>query len=119
VTSGLADENVPRATIRLLREAGIDVRSAAEEIPGAPDAEVLELARSEDRLLLTFDRDFGELIYRRQHKSPPAVVYLRFVPATPEEAALVFRNLHQHSEIELTGRFTIVMRDQVRQRPLP
>lgn len=94
--SVLADENVPRATIALLREAGMDVRSASEELPGAVDGAILDLARSEGRLLLTFDRDFGELIYRRQHEPPPAVVYLRFLPTTPEEPATVFRNLLRH-----------------------
>ncbi len=119
MTSILADENIPRATIRLLREAGFNVRSAAEEMPGAPDTDILDLARSEERLLLTSDRDFGELIYYRRHKAPPAVVYLRFVPVTPDEAALIFLNLLQLGEIDLAGRFTIVTRDQVRQRPLP
>lgn len=114
----LADENVPRASIAMLRESGIDVRSAAEAITGASDTQVLDLARSEGRLLLTFDRDFGELIYRHQHAAPPAVVYLRFVPTTPEEPASVFRNLLQHDDIDLKGRFTVVTRDQVRQRPL-
>lgn len=119
MTSILADENIPRASIRLLRETGLDVRSAAEEMPGAPDTDILDLALSEERFLLTFDRDFGELIYHRRHKAPPGVVYLRLVPATPDEAALIFLNLLQLGEIKLAGRFTIVTRDQVRQRPLP
>jgi len=115
----LADENVPRASIITLRQAGMDVRSAAEAIAGATDAQVLELARSEGRLLLTFDRDFGELIYLHQHAAPPAVVYLRFVPASPEEPASILRSLLAHVEIDLQGRFTVVTRDQVRQRALP
>jgi predicted nuclease of predicted toxin-antitoxin system len=119
VTSILADENIPRATVMLLRKAGMDVCSASEDMPGAKDTALLERARSEERLLLTFDRDFGELIFRRKHQPPPAVVYLRFVPATPEEPASVLQQLLHHAEIELEGRFTVVMRDQVRQRPLP
>ena len=87
----------------LLREAGFDVRSAAEDMPGAADATVLELSRSEERLLHTFDRDFGELIFRRKHPPPPAVVYMRFVPATPEEPASVLRRLLHHSDINLEG----------------
>lgn len=115
----LADENVPRASIERLRTAGIDVRSVAERDPGILDVAVLELARAEGRLLLTFDRDFGELIYRRRHAAPAAVVYLRFAPSDPHEPAVVFRRLLDHGEIELEGRFTVVTRDQVRQRPLP
>jgi predicted nuclease of predicted toxin-antitoxin system len=118
VTPVLADENVPAATVRVLRDAGIDVRSASEEMPGTADAVLLALARDEGRLLLTFDRDYGELIYRHRHPSPPALVYMRFVPTTPEEPAMVFQNLLRHGEIELDGRFTVVTRTQVRQRPL-
>ena len=119
MNSVLADENVPLVAVKVLREAGLDVRSASEDMPGAADVAVLGRARSEDRLLLTFDRDFGELIFHQRHEPPPAVVFLRFVPATPEEPASVFRNLLGHAEIELEGRFTVVTREQVRQRPLP
>lgn len=115
----LADENVPRASIASLRTAGLDVSSVAEHMPGASDLAVLDLARSGNRLLITFDRDFGELIYRGGHPAPPGVVYLRFVPADPNEAAAILRSLLAHSEIQLEGRFTVVTRDQVRQRPLP
>lgn len=115
----LADENVPFVSVTELRSAGLDVRSASEDMPGYTDSAILGLARSEGRLLLTFDRDFGELIFRHGHEPPPAVVYLRFVPATPEEPALVFQSLLSHDEIELEGRFTVATREQVRQRPLP
>ena len=115
----LADENVPRASVHSLRAAGLDVVSVTGRIPGASDSAVLELARSENRLLLTFDSDFGELIYRRGHAAPAGVVFLRFVPANPEETADVVRNLLAHTEIVLDGRFTVVTRDQVRQRVLP
>jgi predicted nuclease of predicted toxin-antitoxin system len=115
----LADENVPRATVDSLRIAGLDVSAVIEHMPGASDAAVLEFARSEKRLLLTFDRDFGELIYRRGELPPPGVVYFRFLPIDPEESARILRSLLEHSEITLSGRFTVVTRDQVRQRPLP
>lgn len=119
MTLVLADENVPRAAVAALREAGLDVSSASEDMPGAADVAVLERAEAEERLLLTFDRDFGELIFHRGHEPPPAVVFLRFVPRTPEEPASVFLNLLGHNEIRLDGRFTVITRDQVRQRPLP
>lgn len=115
----LADENIPRATIQMLRRERLDISSVAEETPGAPDSVVLERARSEGRLLITFDRDFGELIYRRGHPAPPAVLFLRFAPATPLEPGSVLLNLLRHETINLEGRFTVATRDQVRQRPLP
>lgn len=115
----LADENVPRASVLSLRSSGYDVRSVAEEMPGSADRAVLHLARSDGRLLMTFDRDFGELIYRFGEAAPPGVVYIRFLPTDPDEPARVLDALLKRSEIVLESRFTVVSRDQVRQRLLP
>ena len=54
----LADENLPAITIDALRSAGVDVASVREDAPGSKDDEVLALARTEARVLLTFDKDF-------------------------------------------------------------
>ena len=83
----LADENIPRAAILELIRSDLDVSSVAEIQTGMSDLQVLEIARSEERLLWTFDRDFGELIYRRGEEAQPAVVYMRFVAQTPGEPA--------------------------------
>jgi predicted nuclease of predicted toxin-antitoxin system len=115
----LADENVPGASVISLRTAGFDVVWMAEHMPGAPDVVVLELARAENSLLISFDRDHGELIYHRGLPAPPGVVYLRFVPADPAEPARIVHRLLLLEEIQLEGRFTVVKRDHVRQRPLP
>lgn len=115
----LADESVPGVSIRLLQEWEFDVEAVATALPGARDEDVLDLAREQARLLLTFDRDFGELIYRRGLEARPSVIYLRLVPTGPEEAAALLRRLFDHPEIQLEGRFSVVTRDQVRQRPLP
>lgn len=86
---------------------------------GASDRAVLALARSENRYLLTFDRHFGELIYRRGEAAPRGVIYFRFLPVDPEEPARVLEALLKRPEIQLEARLTVVTRDQVRQRPLP
>ena len=114
----LADENIPLPSIRLLRGAGHDVASVMEERPGAADTVVLQHAVASARVLLTFDRDYGELIYRRGMEAPPAVVYLRFVPSTPQEVAVVMEELLR-AEVPLMGHFTVVEPNRVRQRPLP
>ncbi|MGK7926452.1 MAG: DUF5615 family PIN-like protein [Spirulina sp.] len=60
----LANENFPRMSILRLRELGYNVASCSEDAPEAPDEDVLARAVREERFLLTFDRDYGELIYR-------------------------------------------------------
>lgn len=60
----LANENFPLPSIILLRQGGYDVASMTEDSPGMEDSEVLTRASDEQRIILTFDRDYGELIYR-------------------------------------------------------
>lgn len=85
----LTNENFPLASVRALRCAGFDVFSGSESLPGAKDDAVLKLAADQGRILLTFDRDYGELVYHHRLPCPPAIVYLRFDPATPTEASPV------------------------------
>jgi predicted nuclease of predicted toxin-antitoxin system len=115
----LANENVPLASVRRLRRAGHDVSSASEEMPGADDRDVLARAAHEGRMLLTFDRDYGELIYRRAAPPPPGLLFLRFRARSPEEPAERVLALLAEPGVDLTGRLTVVERDVVRQRALP
>ena len=115
----LADENIPLAAVRALRAAGHDVAAIAEDESGLPDRAVLERAVSEQRILLTSDRDFGALIYRSRFPAPPGLILLRFVPLTPEEPARLLLPLTGRPEIQFEGRLTVLDRERVRQRPLP
>ena len=62
----VADENVSRLVVARLRAAGFDVLSIGETRSGASDDEMLAAAVGEDRLLITEDRDSGEMILRQQ-----------------------------------------------------
>lgn len=114
----LADENFPRPSINLLREAGHEIEAVAEFAPGLPDSGVLAHAVEHEQILITFDRDFGELIYRTGATGPVGILHLRFIPVDPEEAGRIIQNLLQAHEVELPGRYTVVERDHIRQRPL-
>lgn len=61
----LADESVDNEIVLRLRNDGHDVGYVAEMSPGIMDEEVLVLARDENTLLLTADKDFGKLIFVR------------------------------------------------------
>ena len=73
----VADESCARPVIQALREAGHDVVAIAEIAKGATDDQVLERALKEKRVLITEDRDFGELIYARG-RSSAGVILVRF-----------------------------------------
>jgi predicted nuclease of predicted toxin-antitoxin system len=114
----LANENFPLLSAQLLREAGHRVVSVIQEAPGSKDEDILKLAHVERLIVLTFDRDYGELIYRYRVLPPAGVVYFRFAPATPSEPAEIFLNLVDRADLSLIGRFTIVEKGRVRQRSI-
>jgi predicted nuclease of predicted toxin-antitoxin system len=57
----LANENFPRDAVTALREEGHDVVWIRTDAPGSSDEQVLARAQAENRVLVTFDKDFGEL----------------------------------------------------------
>lgn len=117
----LADENFPLASVRRLRQAGHDARAISEDSAGVADEEVLARASSEGRILLTFDSDYGSLLYATSTGYQPqaGVVYFRLDPAYPEEPADHLFELLQRPEVSFTGQLTVVERERIRQRPLP
>ena len=66
----LINENIPLASVIALREAGHDVLSISEHSPGIPDELVMAIAHNEQRIVVTFDRDYGELVFRRRLPLP-------------------------------------------------
>lgn len=115
----LANENFPLPSAERLREAGHDVAAVIRDSPGAKDSDIMARAASEGRTILTFDRDYGELIYRLGLPAPPGVVYFRTDPAAPEEPAEHLPQLLATPTSVLEGQFTVVEHGQVRRRPLP
>jgi predicted nuclease of predicted toxin-antitoxin system len=115
----MANENFPLASVQRLREAGHDTLAVSEAMSGSRDEEVLSQAALEKRILLTFDRDYGELIYRKGLPAPPGVVYLRFAPSDPDEPARVVLGMESIKGLLLEGRYTVVDPPRIRQRPLP
>jgi predicted nuclease of predicted toxin-antitoxin system len=114
----LADENFSLASVARLRSDGFDVVAISELAPGMPDVDVLRIACEQNRVLITFDRDFGELIYRDLAPVPPGVIYLRIAASSPEEPAKVVADLLGDASVEILGRFSVVTGDGVRQRAL-
>ena len=60
----LANENFPRPSTIILRENGLSVKSIQEDFPGISDEEVIEIASKSNLIILTFDSDYGEIIFK-------------------------------------------------------
>ena len=115
----LANENVPIASVILLRQYGFDVIHVAEEAPSTKDAVIMRLAQEQNRIIITFDRDYGELIFKHHLPAPAGVVYLRFDPDYPAEPGEIVLNLVNKGLVKLGDKFTVISRANIRQRPLP
>ena len=114
----LANENIPLKSIKILREKGYDVKAIIEKFPGISDKEVLKIAKNENRIILTFDRDYGKLLFKKKELVPAGIVYFRFTPKYPEECAEVLLKILKNQDIHLKGMFTVVERIKVRQKKL-
>lgn len=100
MTKLLADENVPIEAVKDLKRNGVDVVSVIEFSPGLSDKEVLDLANREERVLVTFDKDFGELVIRENVKVK-GLILLRFAPKSPQLIARrIWQILTSHIPIE-------------------
>ena len=73
----LANENIPLATIFRLRKEAFDVSSIGLDAPSITDEEVLQIAINENRTIITFDRDYGKLVYKYGFRPPAGVICLR------------------------------------------
>jgi predicted nuclease of predicted toxin-antitoxin system len=113
----LANENFPRSAVEALRGAGHDVAWVRTDTPGATDEQVLARSNAEDRVLITLDKDFGELVLRRGLAASQGVVLLRLPLTGPEEfarravAALASRS-------DWASHFSVIEEDRVRMRAL-
>ncbi len=113
----LANENFPAVIVRRLRSAGDDVLYAAETTAGAPDEDVLRAALQQNRVILTFDRDFGELVFHQREPAPPGVVLFRLSGLSPA-GLLAFLESFFDSSPTIRGFFTVASPGHFRQIPL-
>lgn len=88
----LADEDVDGPVVERLRQDGHVVLYIAEMEPGIADEEILRKANAKMSLLITADKDFGEMVFRQNLLSTGGVVLIRLAGLSPEgKAAVVSR----------------------------
>lgn len=109
----LADESCDFAVVRAPRTAGHDVISVAEIIPRAEDPDVLKLAVRQKRILLTEDKDFGQLVYARG-LSTIGVIFLRFPTSARKEISKDVVKLVREQDEHLVGCFVVVQPGRIR-----
>ncbi|MBP6739500.1 MAG: DUF5615 family PIN-like protein [Leptospiraceae bacterium] len=111
----VADESVDAAIVRILRENQFEVISISESFFGKPDDVVLEIAVQEQALLLTEDKDFGELVFRLQ-KQNHGVILIRLSGLPSEtKASIVLRSIQENLE-QMRHAFSVIDYNFVRIR---
>jgi predicted nuclease of predicted toxin-antitoxin system len=114
----LANENVAGELVSALRGVGHDVAWIATDAPGASDTAVLEQATAEDRIVLTFDKDFGELAFRGRSPVSTGVILLRVQGSSAAAMVQIVVAALQERD-NWTGHFSVLENHRVRMTPLP
>jgi predicted nuclease of predicted toxin-antitoxin system len=113
----LADENFPGSAVRSLSAANHDVVWVRTERPGSSDQSVLAWAAREKRIVLTFDKDFGELAYRSGLPASSGIILFRIaMPSASDAGERLAARVAERSD--WAGHFSVIEPARVRMRPL-
>src|SRR5947199_4242619 len=114
----LADESCDFAAVRALRAEGFDVLSVAEASPGADDDRVIDLALLQHRILLTEDKDFGQLVFAAGRSTSGVGLIRLSAHARSMVGTRVVEVVRNHAE-HLTGAFVVLQAHRTRISKLP
>ena len=109
----VADEGCDFAVVRALRAAGHDVTAILEISPRAQDTAIIDLAVREHRVLLTEDKDFGELVYANA-RAASGVILLRFPGNVRATLPTAVTTLVREKGEQLSGCFIVVQPGRIR-----
>ena len=113
----LANENFPLDAVEALRADGHDVAWIREDSRGIPDDKVLLRAQEENRIVVTFDKDFGELAFRSKLPSQSGVILFRITPKSSQYIAQVAVQALA-SRDNWAGHFSVIEDNRIRMTPL-
>ena len=109
----IADENIPLKVVKRLREEGLDITSIIEIKVGMKDEEIAKLSEREKVVIITFDKDFGEIIFKKLIK-PYGVILLRISPKSVDYISNFLKWLLIESKIEFERKLVVVREDKIR-----
>lgn len=113
----LADENFPGDAIKVLSEKGYNIKWIGNFAAGSSDEEVLEIAMEEERTLITFDKDFGELAFKRGLPAACGIILFR-LPLLPPRFLVKIVEDALNTRNDWPGNFSVIDMKQIRMRPL-
>ena len=111
----LADESVDRQIVDALREDDHAVLYVTEMIPGISDDEVLDKAEKGSAILITADKDFGELVFRQQ-RITKGVVLVRLAGLLPSKKADIVSTMIRKHLDAIQNAFSVISPNAIRIR---
>ena len=114
----LVNENMASSVMQALRDRGHDVVAAKESMRGQEDATILARAQAEARLVVTQDKDFGELAFRSGLPAQCGIILFRLSGDDPQ-VELAYKVEVIESRTDWSGHFTVATNDRIRTRPIP
>lgn len=113
----LVDECCPRIVVETLRENGFDVFYVAEQVRAATDLELVKLAQTENRIIVTEDFDFGDLTVRDQHELPGLIIL--YLPSfAPIDRARRLVEALEKADFKPDAHLAIIEENRIRIRQL-
>ena len=113
----LADENLAWDAVEALRALGHDVAWVRIDAPGIGDEQVLARAAAESRVLVTADKDFGELAFQRELPADSGIILLRLRGSPEVRTAALVAAIQARDD--WASQFAVVENDRIRMTPLP
>lgn len=112
----LADESVDRQIVERLRADGCDVLYIAEVEPSISDTAVFDRANEKEALLLTGDKDFGEMVFRDNRLVSDGVILLRLAGLSAERKSEIVSDAIQRYETDFPHHFSVIAPGKIRIR---
>ena len=113
----LADENIPRKVVDQISKKGYDVLWIKKIAPRSSDDRILSMAEADERIIFTFDRDFGQLVYEKKLLTTQGIIYFRLDGLSPSKIVEAVINALDSDAI-FSGYFTVVTKTNIRQTRL-
>lgn len=113
----LIDESVEYGIVKFLRENNFDVLAVAEDFFSASDVNVLSIAEKKKRILITNDKDFGELVFK-ERKGSHGVILIRMPFNTTEEKIVKLDQALKPKATQLIKLFTVITEKRTRSKAL-
>ena len=112
----LADENIDRQIVERLRQDGHDVLYIAEIEPSISDSTVFDQANEKAALLLTGDKDFGEMVFKENRLISDGVVLIRLAGLSPDKKAEIVSEAIRLHETDFPHHFSVIAPGKIRIR---